>query len=45
MTVDEEGVLGSCSRLQLGDHILNIPVAVGQAVHKLQVETAPWFLK
>ena len=45
MAVDQEGVFGSGARLELGDHILNVPVAVGQAVHKLQVETAPRFLK
>ena len=45
MAVDEEGVLGPGARLELGDHILNVSVAVGQAIHKLQVKTAPWFLK
>ena len=45
MAVDEERVFGSSARLQLGDHVLDIPVAVSQTIQELKVETSSRFLK
>ena len=45
MTIDEERILGSGPGLQLGHHVLDVPVAVSQTVQELEVETSSRFLK
>ena len=47
VAVDQEGVLlgAALAGLHLGDHVLDVPVAVSQTVQELKVETSSRFLK
>ena len=44
MTVDEQCVFGAVPRLELGDHVLDVAVVMGNAVDEGEVERSPGLL-